>query len=226
MTRFALMLTAALSAACASPAADLPFYADRTFSPSWSPVAHSVTTAAAADEAFVDQTGAAFTVSSLRGRVHVASFIFTRCSVICPPLVSSMKRVQSAVAGRDVTLLSYSVTPDLDTVDVLRTFGGDRGVDPARWKLLTGNPAGVIRVARDLYFADDDGMRASLAKPDAFLHTEKLLLVDADGQIRGIYNGTQPFEIQKLIEDIRSLPEAMRQGTAVSEIGVELRMED
>jgi protein SCO1/2 len=122
-----------------------------------------------------------------------------------------MKRVQSAVAGLDVTLLSYSVTPDLDTVDVLRTFAGDRGVDPARWKLLTGNPAGVIRVARDLYFADDDGMRASLAKPDAFLHTEKLLLVDAEGQIRGIYNSTQPFEIQKLVEDIRSLTAAMGQ---------------
>ena len=48
-------------------------------------------------------------------------------------------------------------------------------------------------------------MRASLAEPDAFLHTEKLLLVDADGHIRGVYSGTHPFEVQKLIEDIRSI---------------------
>lgn len=62
-----------------------------------------------------------------------------------------------------------------------------------------------MRVARDRYFADDDGMRTSLAEPDAFLHTEKLLLVDADGRIRGVYNGTQPFEVQKLIEDLQKL---------------------
>lgn len=205
MTRvFLLCLAAMAPAACSTGAGDLPFYADRTFSPSWTSVDHSVTQAGA-EETFIDQTGASVSMSSLRGRVHVASFIFTRCSAICPPLVSSMKRVQSAVAGSDVVLLSYSVTPDLDTVDVLREFGRDRGVDPSRWKLLTGNPGGVIRVARDRYFADDDGMRTSLAKPDAFLHTEKLLLVDGGGRIRGVYNGTQPFEVQKLIEDVRLL---------------------
>ena len=78
-------------------------------------------------------------------------------------------------------------------------------MDPSHWKLLTGNPAGVLAAARDLYFADDDGMRESLAKPNAFLHTEKLLLVDAEGHIRGIYNGTQPYEVQKLIADLREL---------------------
>jgi protein SCO1/2 len=205
MTRIMVVcLVAVVSVACSSGAANLPFYTDRTFSPSWTRVDHSVTQAGAG-ETFVDQTGAAFELSSLRGRVHVASFIFTRCSAICPPLVSSMKRVQSAVAGSDVALLSYSVTPDLDTVDVLRQFGRDRGVDPSRWKLLTGNPGGIIRVARDRYFADDDGLRTSLAKPDAFLHTEKLLLVDGGGHIRGVYNGTHPFEVQKLIDDVQVL---------------------
>jgi len=191
--------------ACLPHDAGLPYYSERTFSPAWSATGHTVTHGALADEPFVDQTGASFTLASVRGRVHVASFIFTRCSVICPPLVSSLKKVQSAVAGTDVVLLSYSVTPDLDTVDVLRVFGEDRGVDPVGWKLLTGNPDGVLRAARDLYFADDDGMRQSLDGPDAFLHTEKLLLVDADGHIRGVYNGTQPFEVQKLIGDARAL---------------------
>ncbi len=200
--RILLMATLALSSACLDRSVDLPFYGDRTFTASWSPVTHSVTVA---DEAFVDQAGRPFSLAALRGRVHVASFIFTRCSAICPPLVASMKRVQAALSGTPAVLLSYSVTPDLDTVDVLRAFGRDRGVDPARWKLLTGTPAGVLRVARDLYFADDDGMRTSLARPDAFLHTEKLLLVDQDGRLRGVYNGTQPFEVQKLVEDARLL---------------------
>lgn len=184
---------------------DLPFYSDRTFAPSWTAVDHSVTAGTAADEVFVDQTGESFTLASLRGRVHVASFIFTRCSVICPPLVSSMAKIQESTAGTDLALLSYSVTPDLDTVDVLREFGDDRDVDPARWKLLTGNPTGLLRIAHDVYFADDDGVREALEQPDAFLHTEKLLLIDQNGHIRGVYSGTHPFDVQKLIEDARTL---------------------
>ncbi len=182
--------------------AALPYYADRLFTPSWTPVAHSVTTHVAADTPFLDQTGSAFSPSSLRGTVHVVSFIFTRCASICPPLVSSLKKVQAATAGTAVTLVSYSVDPAKDSVPVLQEFGLARGIDPARWKLLTGSVTGVHQVARDLYFADDDGMRKSLADPETFLHTEKLLLVDRDGHIRGLYNGTQPFEIQKLIEDL------------------------
>jgi len=202
----AMLLSASLSCAgCGARAAELPYYSGRAFTPAWSKVSHVVTSGALADERFLDQTGAAFTIASLRGRVHVASFIFTRCGTICPALVASMKKVQAAVAGTSVALISYSVTPDLDPVDVLRDFGRDRGVDPARWKLLTGNPSAVVRAARELYFADDDGMRASLGEAGAFLHTEKVLLVDADGHIRGVYNGTQPFEIQKLIEDLNAL---------------------
>lgn len=180
----------------------LPYYADRLFTPSWTPVAHSVATHVTSDTPFLDQAGSAFTPSSLRGTVHVVSFIFTRCASICPPLVSSLKKVQAATAGSPVTLVSYSVDPMHDSVPVLRDFANSRGIDPARWKLLTGSVNGVHQVARDLYFADDDGMRKSLADPDTFLHTEKVLLIDRDGHIRGLYNGTQPFEIQKLIEDL------------------------
>lgn len=179
-----------------------PYYAERTFTPVWAPVSHSVTTQPVSDTPFVDQRGHAFTPASMRGRIHVVSFMFTQCGAVCPQLLSSLKKVQ---AGSRVALVSYSVDPGRDSVDVLRAFGVSRGIDPDRWALLTGTVDGVYRVARDLYFADDDGMRKSLADPETFLHTEKLLLVDRDGHLRGIYNGTQPFEIQKLLEDIRIL---------------------
>lgn len=201
-------LVSVAGAGCAAAEAEslaLPFYAERTFTPVWTPVPHSTTRHLVSDTPFLDQDGTAFTPASLDGRVHVVSFIFTRCAAICPPLVSSLKKVQAATAGTDVALVSYSVDPGHDSVSVLKEFGVRRGVDPSRWKLVTGTISGVHQVARDLYFADDDGMRQSLANPDAFLHTEKLLLIDRDGHIRGIYNGTQPFEIQKLLEDLRTL---------------------
>jgi protein SCO1/2 len=183
----------------------LPFYGDRTFTPSWTPVPHSVTDHLASDTPFLTQSGQAFTPATLKGRVHVVSFIFTQCAAICPPLVASLKKVQAATEANDVALVSYSVDPANDTVPVLRDFGESRRINPARWLLLTGTRDGVHTVARDLYFADDEGMRRTLANPNAFLHTEKLVLVDVEGRIRGVYNGTQPFEIQKLLEDLRAL---------------------
>lgn len=201
----ASLLLLAVGVSACSTDGGLPFYADRTFTPAWSPVAHVVTKASAADEAFVDQTGRSFRPSDMAGSVHVVSFMFTRCSSICPPLMTSLRRVQAGLAGMDVTVLSYSVTPDIDPPAVLAQFGRDKGVDPARWRLLSGTASGVRRVAHDLYFADDEGMRMSLEDPDAFLHTEKLLLVDRDGRIRGVYNGTQAFEIDKLLSDLRVL---------------------
>lgn len=193
-----------LTGACSADSG-LPFYADRTFTPAWSPVAHVVTEASASDEEFLDQTGRSFRPADMAGSVHIVSFMFTRCSSICPPLITSLRRVQTALAGTGVTVLSYSVTPDLDPPAVLAQFGREKGVDPTRWRLLSGSASGVRSVAHDLYFADDEGMRMSLEDPNAFLHTEKLLLVDREGRIRGVYNGTQAFEIDKLLADVRVL---------------------
>jgi protein SCO1/2 len=203
-----VLLLSAAGAACAAAEAgdrDLPFYAERSFTPVWSPVDHSTTTHAVSDTPFFDQAGKTFTPASMAGRVHVVSFVFTRCASICPPLVASLKKVQRATEGLDVTLLSYSVDPEHDTVEVLDAFAAARGINSARWTLLTGSVTGVYQVARELYFADDDGMRKTMVDPNAFLHTEKVLLIDREGHIRGLYNGTQPFEMQKLEEDIRAL---------------------
>ena len=205
-----MVLAAAAGAGCAAAEAEslaLPFYAERTFTPVWTEVSHSTTKHLVSDTPFLDQNGKPFTPASAAGRVHVVSFVFTRCAAICPPLVSALKKVQAATVGTDVALVSYTVDPEHDTVAVLNTFAAARGIDSSRWTLLTGTVSGVHQVARDLYFADDDGMRRSLSDPNTFLHTEKVLLVDRDGHIRGIYTGTQPFEIQKLMEDIRALTE-------------------
>lgn len=205
----AIVLLSMCATACGVEASGLPYYADRTFSPRWSLNAvdadHSVVRHQLADTPFLDQQGRAVTPAALAGRPHVASFIFTTCASICPPLVSSLKRVQ---AQSDIPMVSYSIDPSTDTVEVLARFGKERGIDPARWQLLSGTPEGVRRVAHDLYFADDDGLR-DVVPEDVLLHSEKVLLVDADGRLRGVYNGTQAFEIDKLLADI----EALRQVT-------------
>jgi protein SCO1/2 len=202
MTRAWILLMALLPVAACSrtPATPLPYYESNDFTPRWTGSTHQV-----GAFSLTAQTGAPFTDRDLAGRVHVASFIYTRCSGICPMLVSSLKRVQAAIDDPNVLIVSYSVTPELDSPAVLAAFGHERGVDPARWKLVTGDRDQIYALARDSYFASDERLRATLADPGAFLHTEKLVLVDGAGRLRGVYDGMQPFEIDHLIEDANAL---------------------
>ncbi len=187
--------------AWSSRASALPYYSGRDFTPNWSPVAHRV----GAFSGLTDQRGQAFGSEVLDGHVYVASFIFTRCSLVCPVLVKQLTRVQEATQGTDARIVSYSVTPDVDTPDVLKEFGAARHIDPSRWHLVTGSKPTIYGLARNAYFADDERITASLDEPDAFLHTEKLVLVDREGHLRGVYDGTLPHEIDLLIKDMKAL---------------------
>ncbi len=183
----------------------LPFYESRDFTPRWSAVEHRV-----APFRLLDQDNRDFTERDLDGRIHVASFLFTSCPGVCPTLVERLKPVQAAIrGGENVVMVSYSVTPRTDTPAVLAEFGALRGIDPETWRLATGDLAEIQRVIRASYFADDErgGREGGESR---LIHTEKVLLVDTQRRLRGIYNGTHAFEMERLIEDI----EALRQETA------------
>jgi protein SCO1/2 len=203
----ALVISTVVGIGCSStnarsPGDGLPFYDNADFTPRWSnTVKHTI-----GDFSLVTQTGAAITRDDLRGRLHVASFIFTSCDVICPTLVTQLSKVQAAVAHRDnVLLISYSVAPRNDSVAVLNKFGTDRGIAPEHWKLVTGDASTIYRLARDSYFSDDGRLDENQTTAELFLHTEKVLLVDENGRLRGVYNGSLPFEIEKLLADIELL---------------------
>jgi len=177
----------------------LPFYESAEFTPRWTRAGdHTI-----ADFSLTSQTGAALTKADLIGHVHVASFMFTACPNLCPRLVEQLKRVADAYRNDDdMRLVSYSVTPGTDTPARLAAFGREHGIDAARWRLVTGDAKEIARLARDSYFADDRRLNEDAG---AILHTEKVLLVDRAGRIRGVYNGSLPYDITRLIGDIRIL---------------------
>jgi len=190
------------SAITATPV--LPFYDSADLTPRWTRgQGHRI-----ADFSLVTQEGAAIARRDVIGKVHVASFIYTRCAGICPAMITQLAKVQQAVNGRDAVLVSYSVTPQDDTPQTLAAFGDSRGVDPKRWKLVTGDPEQIYDLARTSYFADDGRLEAGKPATDQFLHTEKAILVDRDGHLRGVYNATLPHEIDKLLGDLELLLQA------------------
>lgn len=184
----------------------LPYYNDTTLTPLWVQadsvdvlVPHHV-----GSFTLTDQNNQSVTQQAMDGKVSVVDFFFTSCPGLCPKLTRSMLRVQDSLQDyQDVRLFSYSVTPEKDSVPVLKAYAEANGINDAKWHLLTGTHQAIYSAARQSYFADvDTGARA-------FLHTETLYLLDGDRRIRGIYNGTLATDVSQLIADVRELSDEL-----------------
>ena len=153
---------------------------------------------------FINQLGDTITQKDYDGKVYVADFFFTSCPSICPAITHHLKIVADTFAtDSDVKFISYSVTPWIDSVPVLKKFADDYGIKASQWNLVTGNQSEIYTLARQSYFAEEEpGFKRDSSE---FLHTEHLVLVDKDKHIRGLYNGTVKLEASRLIKDIRIL---------------------
>jgi uncharacterized membrane protein YozB (DUF420 family) len=139
------------------------------------------------------------TLAQLRGRPWVADFIFTRCAGSCPVMTHRMARLQDESS---VQFVSFSVDPGYDTPAVLAKYAEQCGADRSRWWFLTGEKEQIFRIGRSVHLAVDD---SSTADEEPILHSTKFVLVDAKGQIRGYYDGTDVNALQQLVRDARSL---------------------
>lgn len=156
-----------------------------------------------ADFKLINQNGQVITQDNYKDKIYVADFFFTRCTTICPIMTGNMKLVQDAYKDNDeVMFLSHSVTPDIDSVSVLRAYADVKGVIDRKWNITTGDKKHIYELARKSYFAVLDEGDGGLQD---FVHTENFTLIDKKRRIRGQYDGTEPAEIKRLIADIAIL---------------------
>ncbi len=159
------------------------------------------------DFAFTDQTGAPVRAADLRGRVHVAHFIFTRCPTVCPTTTLKMQRIGERLAdsGDAVRLLSFSVDPEHDTPPVLAAFAARFRADPARWKFLTGPPAAVRAAAEEGFrIAVERGAALANGTPN-IVHGTHFVLLDRQLRIRGYYDSDDAARLDQLAADASAL---------------------
>jgi protein SCO1/2 len=154
----------------------------------------------------IDQMGAAVTEANLRGKVWIASFIFTRCPTVCPVVTMKMKNLGERVAQEPaIRLLSFSVDPDHDTPSVLAGFAAKHGADAARWTFLTGDAAAVRSTV-------EGGLKIGMSRegtlaggvPD-IVHGTHLVLIDGSLRIRGYYDYSDPERLLALERDAIAL---------------------
>ena len=132
--------------------------------------------------------------------IYVADFFFTTCPSICPIMTENMVYLQSLLNDLpEIKLLSFSVTPEIDTPEVLKAYAQQKGVNDSRWNLLTGNKKEIYNLARRSYLVvqqDGNGDKHDM------IHTENFVLIDKQRRIRGYYDGTQRNAMDQIRADI------------------------
>jgi protein SCO1 len=184
----------------------VPYYHTADFTPLWESESNfsKDTLHTIAPFHFINQDAEAITNANFKNKIYVASFFFTICPGVCPKLTANLNKVADIFKDySEVKFISHSVTPDIDSVAQLKKYAVEHGLKPGQWHLITGDKEKIYSLARQSYFAEREiGFQNS---KQGFLHTEHFILVDQEGHIRGIYNGTLELEADRLIEDINLL---------------------
>ena len=159
------------------------------------------------DFALVDQQARAVSAASLRGKVWVAAFFFTRCPTICPRITKRMRALQIATSSNApaLSLVSFSVDPDNDTPPALLEYAKRYGADLRTWSFLTGDLSVVKRTVVDGFKLALDGKPDPNAENGGIIHGSHLVLVDKTLAIRGYYRTDDEDDMQRLVEDAKGL---------------------
>ena len=152
---------------------------------------------------FYSQDSARIGRPDMEGKITIVDFFFTSCPSICPIMSSEMERVQDAFRNDpEVQIFSITVDPEYDTPGVLTDYASKHGASEGKWFFLNGpqqETLDLIRCGFALPFVDGQG------QPEDVVHSDKFMLVDGEGRIRGYYSGTEREEVDKLILETKIL---------------------
>lgn len=168
---------------------------------------------------FINQNGETINNDTYLGKVYVVEFFFTTCPTICPMMNDQMLLIQEAFAkNSNFGIASISITPKIDTQEVLKDYAINNGITHKNWHLLSGkSEEEVFNLSNNgfkLYAGIDENIDHG-----GFEHSGLFALVDKKGVIRSrkdaqgnpilyyraIEENGFPNQINELKEDIKIL---------------------
>jgi len=146
----------------------------------------------------MNSMGDTVSLNRFKGKIWVADFIFTTCGGPCPVMTKNMAGVQKSFKeNADVAFMSVTVHPSYDTPDVMATYAQEFEADVSTWEFLTGPFENIKNLAVQGFKLPADDNLAS--------HSNRFVLIDRSGIIRGYYDGTLSADVEKLKRDLKSL---------------------
>jgi len=159
------------------------------------------------DFELTNRDGRSVRLADLDGEIWVADFIFTRCGGVCPRMTERMIRLETSVGGTRLRRVSISVDPTFDTPDVLAAYAEAFRITDPDWLFLTGERDAIyeLTVGGFKLAVDDEPPPQSTHPDEPILHSNRFVLVDRRGTIRGYYDPFRPEELQRLLRDANQL---------------------
>lgn len=154
---------------------------------------------------FTNQHKDTITHHTIDGKIHIADFIFTSCPGQCPKMTAAMKRIQQNCKDVEFIMLSYTIDPRRDTAETFQRYIEKAGIDDHNWHFLTGPKERIKDIGENGYMAVS-GVD-EIGKGDGDNHSNAIYLIDSKRRIRGLYSGTNPKEVELLIQDLKRLAE-------------------
>ncbi len=153
-----------------------------------------------ADFSFVNQDSTMVNNNTFADKIYVSDFFFTSCPTICPIMKAQMLRVYETFnSNPEVMLLSHTIDPEYDTVALLKDYADRLEVTSEKWHFVTGDKEKIYEIGQRSYLVT---VQEDQFQPGGYLHSGAFILVDKDRRIRGIYDGTKPDQVDRLINDI------------------------
>lgn len=192
-----LFLIVVFLASCSSSENKLPIYGPKTL------VGSDTVYSSIKPFEFINQDSVLVTEKTFQNKVYVADFIFLSCPTICPVMTHELKKVYDVFKmNPNVNFLSHSIDPEYDTVPKLNQYAKDLGVDNSKWHFVTGDRDSIFAIAEKSYLA---AAFADSAAPGGYIHSGSFFLIDVNKHIRGVYDGTNPSETERLTKEINTL---------------------
>ncbi|MFT6745697.1 MAG: protein SCO1/2 [Glaciecola sp.] len=188
---------ALFAVSCHSPES-LPIYGNRDFDSAGDTIFHTIP-----DFEFTNQFDKKVNQDSYKGKIYIADFFFTTCPGICPIMTDELFRVQKELQKlpNDILILSHTVDPESDSTAALLAYGKSKGADFTSWNFVTGSKRKLYRMAESYLVVANHNPGEEME----FVHSDKLVLIDKQGRIRGLYSGIETREVDQLIADVKLL---------------------
>ncbi len=142
-----------------------------------------------------ERSGEQIGSQDLEGQPYVAGFFFSTCPSICVQQNTKVKQLQEKFKGRPIRFVSISCDPEVDSPEVLSEYATKFDADEDQWLFFTGKMNYIRRVGAEMF---------SLGVVRRG-HPEKFALVDATGEVYGLYTWSDDSQWQALVRDIDAM---------------------
>lgn len=196
-----LLLTSILLYSCNIEQPSLPILGIASVDENGKEIPHEIP-----EFSFTNQYNEKVTNADFDGKIYVADFFFTSCPTICPVMKSQMLRVYEYFDdNKDFKILSHTIDPYHDSVQVLHDYAEALGVKGKQWQFVTGDQDKIYEMGEKAYMVPTAEDTVSAEETGGYIHSGAFILVDEKRHIRGFYDGTVEEEVNQMIRDIELL---------------------